>query len=136
VTLRHFKLLFGLLALGAPALAQAKCFKTVGEVRANHLKTRWQETTENDGKPMTISIANGVHGLVYSAHKAGQLWLSGDITICRSKGGTAITMKDTKTTANVPLMARTAFPRTQSAHIEGNRITLAAGGWSGTFVGK
>lgn len=136
MALRHFKLLIGLLALGAPTLAQAKCFKTVSEIRANHLKTRWQETTENDGKPMIISIANGAGGLVYSAHKAGQLWMSGNISVCSSKGGTGITMNDTKTTANVPMMARMAFPRTQSARVVGNQITLAGGGWSGTFVGK
>lgn len=132
----HFNLLIGFLALGAPTLAEAKCFKTVSEVRANHVKTRWQETTENDGKPMTISIANGGGGLVYSAHKAGQLWLNGNISVCRSKDGIAITMKNTKTTTHVPLMARMAFPRTQSAQIVGNQITLAGGGWSGAFVGK
>jgi hypothetical protein len=131
----------GFIALSAPTLllgapAQAKCFKTVGEVRANHVKTRWRETTENDGKPMTISIANGADGLVYSAHKANRLWLSGDISVCRNEGRIAITLENTKTTSAVPLLARASFPRTQSAHIEGNQITLAAGGWSGTFVGK
>jgi hypothetical protein len=136
VALTHLKLLIGFLALGAPTLAHAKCFKTVHEVKANNVKTRWQETTENDGKPMTIAIANGVGGLVYSAQKAGHLWLHGDISVCRSAGGIAITMKNTKTTSNVPMLARMAFPRTQSAHIVDNQIALAGGGWSGTFVGK
>jgi hypothetical protein len=136
VALKHIKWLIALLVLGAPALAEAKCFKTVSEVRANHVKTRWQETTENDGKPMTISIANGAGGLVYSAHKAGELWLSGNISVCRSKEGVKVVMRDTKTTRHVPLMARMAFPRTQSAQIVDNQITLAGGGWSGAFVGK
>ena len=136
VALTYFKLLIGLLVLGMPTFAEANCFKTVREVKANHVKTRWQETTENDGKPMIISIANGAGGLVYSAQKAGQLWLSGKISVCRSEGGVEITMNDSKTTANVPMLARMAFPRTQSAQIVGNQIQLAGGGWTGTFVGR
>jgi hypothetical protein len=136
VALTHFKLLIGFLVLSVPTLAQANCFKTVHELKANNVKTRWHETTANDGKPMTISIANGAGGLVYSAHKAGHLWLSGNVSVCRSGGGMAITLKDTKTTTHVPLIARMAFPRTQSAHIVGNQIKLAGGGWKGTFVGK
>ena len=136
MTLTPFAFFVGFLALGAPAIAQSHCFKTVHEVRANHVKAQWRETTENDGKPMTISIANGAGGLVYSAHKAGKLWLSGNISVCRAEGRIAITLENTKTTSNVPIFARASFPRTQSARIEGNHITLAAGGWSGTFVGN
>ncbi len=136
VALSHFKLLIGFLVFGAPTLAQADCFRTVREVKANNVKTRWQETTENDGKPMTISIANGNDGLVYLARKADQLWLSGNISVCRTGGKTAITLKNTKTTTNVPILARMAFPRSQSAQIVGNQIKLAGGGWTGTFVGQ
>jgi hypothetical protein len=136
MALTRFKFLIGFLVLSVPTLAQADCFKTVREVRANKVKIRWQETTANDGKPMTISIANGAGGLVYSAQKAGQLWLSGDISVCRSGGGIAVTLKDTKTTANVPMFARMAFPHTQSAQIVSNQIKLAGGGWSGAFVGE
>ena len=132
----QFKLLIGVLALSAPTFAHANCFKTVHEVKSNNVKTRWQETTENDGKPMTISIANGPGGLVYSAQKAGQLWLNGNISVCRSAGRVSITLKDTKTTSNVPMIARMAFPSTQSADIVGNQINLAGGGWTGSFVGK
>jgi hypothetical protein len=135
MTLKHLRLLFGLLFLSAPTLAQADCFKTVREVKANHVKTRWQETTENDGKPMTISIANGAGGLVYTAKKAGKLWLSGEISVCRSAGGTSIVLKNTKTTANVPMLARIAFPQSQSAEIADNKIKLDGGGWKGVFVG-
>jgi hypothetical protein len=136
VALMHFKLLIGFLVLSAPTFAQANCFKTVREVKANNVKTRWRETTENDGKPMTISIANGVGGLVYSAHKADQLWLSGDISVCRSGSETTIVLKNTKTTANVPMLARMGFPQTQSGQIVGNQIKLAGGGWTGAFVGQ
>ena len=136
MALTQFKLLIGILVFSAPTLAQAECFKSVREVKANNVKTRWEETTENDGKPMTISIANGVGGLVYSARKAGQLWLSGNISICRSGGGIGIILKNTTTTSNVPMIARMAFPRTQSAQIVGNQIKLAGGGWTGTFVGR
>jgi hypothetical protein len=132
----HFKLLIGFLILTLPTVAEANCFKTIGEVRSNRVKTRWLETTANDGKPLTISIANGSGGLVYSAQKAGQLWLTGNISVCRTGGGTEITMSETKTTSNVPMFARMGFPRTQSAQIVGNQINLAGGGWSGAFVGQ
>ena len=61
------------LILSESTLAQAKCLGTVGELKANNVKARWQETTESDGKPLTISIADGANGLVYSAKKAGVL---------------------------------------------------------------
>jgi uncharacterized protein GlcG (DUF336 family) len=136
VALTHLRFLIGFLALSVPTFAQAACFKTVREVKANNVKTRWKETTENDGNPMTISIANGDGGLVYSARKADQLWLNGNISVCRSGGAISIIMRDTKTTANVPMLARMGFPQTQSAQIVGDEIKLAGGGWTGTFVGQ
>ena len=136
MALTKFKLLVCLLILSGSTLAQAECLRTVSELKANHVKTRWQETTENDGKPMTISIAHGANGLVYSAKKAGALWLTGDVSVCLSGGGTKITLKNTKATSHVPMVARLALPSTQSAHIVNNRIKLGGGGWSGTFIGE
>ncbi len=123
------------LALGQSTLADAECLKSVSEVKANHVKTRWKETTENDGKPLTISIRDGSGGMVYSATKAGKLWLRGNVSVCRSGAGTEITLKNTKATSNVPMIARLALPSTQSARIVNNQITLAGGGWGGTFIG-
>ena len=111
MVLTLLRLLTAIPVLSVPAFAQAKCFTNIHELKANEVKTRWRETTENDGKPMIISIGNGVGGLVYSAKKNGQLWLSGTISVCRSERGTEIIMKDSKTTANVPMLARMAFPR-------------------------
>jgi len=130
-----FKLLICLLVLGQSTFAEAKCLKTVGELKANHVKTRWRETTENDGKPLTISISDGRGGLVYSAKKAGVLWLTGNVSVCRSGSAVEIVLRNTKATSNVPMMARLALPSTQSAHIVHNQIRLAGGGWAGTFVG-
>lgn len=124
------------LLLGQSTLAEAECFKSVREIRANHVKVRWRETTENDGKPLTISISDGPSGLVYSARKAGALWLTGNVSVCRSGHATKITLKNTKATGNVPMIARLALPSTQSAHIANNQIKLAGGGWDGTFVGQ
>jgi hypothetical protein len=98
------------LILSESTLAQAKCLGTVGELKANNVKARWQETTENDGKPLTISIADGANGLVYSAKKAGALWLTGNVSVCPSGGVTEITLKNTKATSTVPMLARTALP--------------------------
>jgi hypothetical protein len=67
MALTNLKLLICLLILSESTLAQAECLRTVSDVRANGVKARWQETTENDGKPLTISIADGANGLVYSA---------------------------------------------------------------------
>ena len=100
------------------------------------MKARWQETTENDGKPLTISITDGANGLVYSAKKAGLLWLTGNVSVCRSGGVTEITLKNTKATSNVPMLARLALPSTQSAQIVNNQIKLGGGGWGGTFIGQ
>jgi hypothetical protein len=136
VALTNFKFLLGLLILSAPTVAQAKCFSTVHEMKANHVKTRWQETTENDGKPLMISISDGSHGLVYSAKKAGALWLTGNVSVCHSGGATEITLKNTRATSNVPMVARLALPSTQSGRIVNNRIKLGGAGWSGTFIGR
>jgi hypothetical protein len=135
VSLTNLKLLLGFLILIAPTVAQAKCMGTVHDLRANHVKTKWQETTENDGKPLTISITDGAHGLIFHARKAGALWLTGNVSICRTGGATEITLKNTRATSNVPMMARLALPSTQSARIVNNRIRLGGAGWSGTFMG-
>ena len=136
MALTHFKLLICLMILGESTLAQAECLKTVSEIKANNVKTRWLETTENDGKPLTISIVDGVNGLVYSARKAGVLWLTGNVSVCRSVGATEITLKNTQATSNVPMLARLALPSTQSARIVNNQIKLGGAGWGGTFIGQ
>jgi hypothetical protein len=136
MVLRKFKLLIFLLILSESTLAQAKCFRTVSELKANNVRTRWQETTHNDRKPLTISITDGANGLVYSAKKAGLLWLTGNVSVCRSGGVTEITLKNTQATSNVPMLARLALPSTQSAHIVNDQIKLAGGGWGGTFLGQ
>jgi hypothetical protein len=128
--------LIGLLVLSGSTLAQANCLRTVSEIKANSVKARWQETTENDGKPLSIAIADGANGLVYSASKAGVPWLTGNVSVCRSRGATEITLKDTEATGNVPMLARMALPSTLSAHIVNNQIKLAGGGWGGTFIGR
>ena len=132
----NFKWLICLLILSEPTLAQAECLRTVSEIKANNVKARWQETTENDGKPLTISITDGADGLVYSAKKAGVPWLTGNVSVCRSGGATEITLKNTEATSNVPMLARAVLPSTQSAHIVNDQIKLAGGGWGGTFIGQ
>lgn len=140
MALKDFKLLICIAIciaiLGQSTFAQAECLRSVSEVKANNVKARWQETTENDGKPLTISIADGARGLVYSASKAGVPWLTGNVSVCRSGGATQITLKNTEATSNVPMLARLALPSTQSAQIVNDQIKLAGGGWSGTFVGE
>ena len=136
MALTNFRLFLCILFLSESTLAQAECLRTVSELRANNVKARWQETTPNDGKPLTISIANGANGLVYSAKKAGVLWLTGNVSVCLSGGATEITLKDTQATSNVPMLARMALPSTQSAQIVNDQIKLGGGGWGGTIIGK
>jgi acetyl-CoA acetyltransferase len=136
MALTNFKLLICLWILSASTLAQAECLRTVSEIKANNVKARWQETTENDGKPLTISITDGANGLVYSAKKAGVPWLTGNVSVCHSGGATVITLKNTRATSHVPMLARMALPSTQSAHIVNNQIKLGGGGWRGTFIGR
>jgi hypothetical protein len=132
----NFKLLICLLTLCGSTFAQAECLRTVSKIKANGVKVRWQETTENDGKPLTIAITDGAKGLVYSASKAGVPWLTGDVSVCRSGRATEITLENTEATSNVPMFARLALPSTQSAHIVNGQIKLAGGGWGGTFIGR
>jgi hypothetical protein len=136
MSIKNFKLFICLSILGAPTLAQAECLGTVSEFKANDVKARWRETTENDGKPLTISITDGANGLVYSAKKAGAPWLTGNVSVCRSGDRTEITLKNTQATSNVPALARLGLPSTQSAQIVDNQINLGGGGWGGTFVGQ
>ena len=83
-----------------------------------------------------ISITDGANGLVYSAKKAGVLWLTGKVSVCPSEGAMEITLKNTKATSNVPMLARLALPSTQSAQIVNDQIKLGGGGWGGTFIGQ
>lgn len=131
-----FKVTTVLLILGAPALAHAKCLGTIDQLTANDIKTRWNETTANDGKPLKIAIANGPEGLVYSARKAGQLWMTGSVSVCLSGSSKEITLKNTKSTNNVPSFARMALSSAQKAQIVDDQIKLGGGGWEGTFVGQ
>lgn len=136
MALKSFRLLICLLILGEPALAQAKCFRTVSEIKANDVKARWQETTENDGKPLTISIADGANGLVYSARKAGVPWLIGRVSVCHSGHATEIILKDIRATSHFPTLAMLGLPSTLSANIVSDQIKLEGGGWGGTFIGQ
>lgn len=131
----RFKLLVCAFVLGGSSMAHAACLNSVSEIKANGIKATWQETTENDGKPLTIVIADGDNGLVYSAIKAGEPWLTGRVSVCRTGDATRITLKNTKATDNVPVLARMALPSTQSANIVNGQIKLDGGAWSGTFVG-
>lgn len=131
----RFKLLVCAFILGGSTMAEAACLNSVSEIKANGIKAKWQETTENDGKPLTIVIADGNNGLVYSAIKAGEPWLTGHVSVCRTGDATKITLKNTKATENVPVLARMALPSTQSANIVNGQIRLDGGAWSGTFVG-
>ena len=136
MALRNSKLLICLLILSESTLAEAKCLRTVSELKAHNVKARWQETTANDGKPLRISITDGANGLVYSAKKAGVLWLTGHVSVCPSGGATEITLKNTRATSHVPMLARMGLPSTQSAKIVNDRIKLGGGGWGGTFIGQ
>src|SRR6516162_169214 len=135
MALRNFKLLFCLLILSESTLAQAKCLRTISELKAHNVKERWHETTANDGKPLTITITDGAHGLHDSAKKAGALWLTGHVSVCLSGDAKEITLSNTKATNEVPMLARLALPSKQSARIVNDRIKLGGAGWGGTFIG-
>lgn len=125
-----------LFILGGSTLAHATCLTSVTELKARGIKANWQETTMDDGKPLTIVIADGAGGLVYSASKAGEPWLTGKASFCRSGAATTVTLSSTKATKNVPLVTRMALPSTLSAPIVDDKIKLAGGVWRGTFVGR
>lgn len=131
-----FKLLVCLFLLGGSTIAQATCLNSVSEIEANGIKAHWLETTADDGKPLQIVITDGASGLVYSASKAGEPWLAGTASFCRSGNATKVTLNNTKVTENVPMVTRMALPSTLSADIVNDQIKLAGGAWRGTFVGR
>lgn len=125
-----------LFVFSGATLAHATCLTSVTELKARGIKAHWLEATADDGKPLTIVIADGAGGLVYSASKAGEPWLTGKASVCRSGGATTVTLKNTKATKNVPMVTRMVLPSTLSAPIVNDEIRLAGGAWRGTFVGR
>lgn len=122
--------------IGWSAFAKEQCLESVSDLHAAKVKTTWVETTANDGKPLTISISDGPGGLVYSATKAGKLWLTGEVNVCRSGNGLKFTLDKTVATDEVPWPARMMLPTTQSAQIIDGKIQLGGGPWSGTFESR
>ena len=57
MTLTNFKLLICLFILSDSMLAQAKCLRTVSELKAHNVKARWHETTANDGCPRPAPLS-------------------------------------------------------------------------------
>ncbi|PKR87369.1 hypothetical protein CXZ10_20190 [Pleomorphomonas diazotrophica] len=129
-------LLVCLFVLGGSTVAEATCLNSVTELKAEGIKAHWLETTADDGKPLKIVISDGAKGLVYSASKAGEPWLAGKASFCRSGDKTVVTLNNTEVTENVPLVTRMALPDTLTAPIVNDEINLAGGPWRGTFVGR
>jgi len=122
-----------LLALGGPVYAQPKCLNSVGELKENNVKTKWHETTADDGKPLRILIS-GNHGLTYEAIKGGDVWLTGTVSVCLIGRETQIGLHNTVATDKVPLLVRQLVPTLQTAKIVNGKIKFRDYGWSGTFV--
>jgi len=130
--------LVALALLVSSAPAWAECLKSVDQLQQNKVKTKWVETTANDGKPLTISIADGTGGLVFTAIKDGQTWLTGDVSICvlEKENKTQFTLENTKATRHVPLLARMMLPSKQAAQIVDDQIKLGGAAWGGTFIAR
>jgi hypothetical protein len=122
-----------LLALGGSVYAQPKCLNSVGELRENHVKFEWRETTSDDGKPMRIFIS-GNDGLTFQAIKAGDVWLRGTVSICLIGDETDISLHNTVATDKVPLLVRQLIPTRQTGKIVNGKIEFRDYRWSGTFV--
>jgi hypothetical protein len=130
----HGKSLAFLLALGGPVYAQPTCLNSVGELKENHVKARWHETTSNDGKPMRIYIS-GNQGLTCQAIKGGDVWLKGTVSVCRIGDETQISLHNTVATDKVPLLVRKLVPARETGKIVNGKIEFRDYRWSGTFVG-
>ena len=102
-----------LLALGGSVCAQPKCLNSVRELKDNYVKTKWHETTSDDGKPMRIYIS-GNHGLTYQAIKGGDVWLKGNVSLCLIGDETQISLHNAVATDKVPLLVRQLIPTRQT----------------------
>lgn len=114
--------------------AQAQCLRNLEQLRAAKIKTTWVETTMDDGKPLIIVIHEANRQLEFSAAKAGELWLRGEI--CISLDGKTLTLKNIKATEAVPPLARRFLSKPQSGRIENNEVRFSGLGWNGIFVGQ
>lgn len=110
------------------------CLKSLKEFKAAQVHTRWTETTMDDGKPLIITVQDGDGATKFTAVKAGEIWLNGDV--CISKDGKRLTLKNTKATSNVPFLARQALPSQQTGEIKNGSVHLGGIAWSGTFQGS
>ena len=124
-----------LLALAGPVYAQAKCLNSVGELKDNNVRTKWHETTSDDGKPMNIYIS-GNHGLTYQAIKGRDVWLTGSVSVCLIGNKTQLNLHNTVATDKVPLLVRNLIPTVRMAQIINDKIEFRDSGWSGTFVAE
>ena len=122
-----------LLALGGPVYAQPKCLNSVRELKENNVKTKWHETTADDGEPMRIYISDN-HGLTYQAIKGGDVWLKGSVSVCLIGNETQISLHNTVATDKVPLLVRELVPTRQTARIVNDKREFRDFRWSGTFV--
>jgi hypothetical protein len=124
-----------LLALAGQVYAQPKCLNSVGELKENNVRTKWHETTSDDGKPMRIYIS-GNHGLTYQAIKGRDVWLKGTVSVCLIGDKTQISLHNTVVTDKAPLLVRKLIPTGQMAKIINDKIEFRGFRWSGTFVAE
>lgn len=127
---------FLFLAVSGFASAQAECFTSTSQLQTNKIKTKWVETSMDDGLPLTISVSNAGGGLVYTAKKNGAIWLKGNVQVCKDGSNVKMTLHRNTVTDNVPMLARGAMKGDKSFDINGNQIKIGGMGWGGVFVGQ
>lgn len=110
------------------------CLDSMASLEKAKVKSVWEETTMDDGKPLVISIFAQDGRLKYTAVKAGETWLNGDV--CIRPDGKHMRLENTVATKNVPYIARKLLPKSQEGKIENDHVHLGGVAWRGTFKGR
>ena len=114
--------------------AAAKCLNSVAELRRHDVKRTWDETTSTD-TPLIIYL-EGKSGLHLTISKNGQKLALGDVTVCLEGGRPKVTFTNIKALEDAPMFIKAGLPRSATAYINNNHITIGSSLWSGTFVGR
>jgi hypothetical protein len=129
----RMKTLVLLLIFSSP-FADAKCINSVAELRINNVKITWDEITSTD-TPLNIYLEDK-SGLHLTVSKNGQKLALGDVTVCLEGGRPKITFTNIKALEDAPMFIKAGLPRSTTAYINNNHITMGNSLWSGIFVGR
>jgi hypothetical protein len=147
---RPWKLLLSLIALLAPlscaALEAPSCAGSIRELRTlvgdQSFSLNWEETSMDDGRPLSVSIIERGGLLMMEFNKAGEgLWAQSTSAICKVESGleTTFTGDQIRLGPAANLMLRLAIGRGGKftlTRFGSEQLRIATRGWKGDFSSR